>query len=151
MFRYEGCYWPFPHRLTGDGYTRFMGLEPGQCGWLRIWTEEDDAFIRAQFPCSIESLKRHFECSSDAVVRKLCELGLRIKKPGTGKILRWQAAQDAELKKLHGHLPVPEIAKRMGFSESYVQHRATLLNLHADWWVMKKIAREMRETLHAQG
>ncbi len=28
-FRYEGCRWPFPHRITGDGYDRLMNGLPG--------------------------------------------------------------------------------------------------------------------------
>lgn len=48
MYRYAGCRWPYPHRLTGDGYQvlmagmRLFEVAPKE---PQIWTGEEDTFL----------------------------------------------------------------------------------------------------------
>ena len=45
MYRYSGCVWPFPHRITGDGYQMLMdqlgSLPEAQREPQQIWDDED--------------------------------------------------------------------------------------------------------------
>jgi len=50
MYRYSGCRWPFPHRLTGDGHDKLMSaleiLPEGKRSPIVPWTQEEkDALV----------------------------------------------------------------------------------------------------------
>lgn len=50
MYRYSGCRYPYPHRLTGDAYTRLMSLdfckpEKGDTEFHVEWTPENEEYL----------------------------------------------------------------------------------------------------------
>jgi len=84
MYRYSACEYPFPHRITGDGYQNLMhplDRFPRQYAAGAIWDEEEVEYL-------IELYKRNFtfdfiadmlERPIDGVrskVRLLCKKGL---------------------------------------------------------------------------
>lgn len=50
MYRYSGCRFPYPHRITGDAYAQLMGANfdrPGPCDpEFRVkWTPENNEYF----------------------------------------------------------------------------------------------------------
>ena len=50
MYRYAGCRYPYPHRITGDAYARLMSLNygkhySGDTEFHVKWTPENDEYL----------------------------------------------------------------------------------------------------------
>lgn len=119
MWRYEGCRVWWPHKITGDGYARLMGLNETRHGWLRIWQPEDDEFIRANYPGhSQEYLEKHLACGGEALVKRLIFLGLRESRE---RVIHWRECHTKKLLSLFGKVPMKQVVQELGFNEGYIR------------------------------
>jgi len=104
-----------------------IGEDTSRC-WHRIWKPEEDEFIRANYlQHSQDWFREHFKCGYAALLKRMIHLGLSPARPA-----RWREYNTKKLKQVYGKIGVREIARQMGFSESYVQQQAAKFGLHSD-------------------
>ena len=131
MYRYSGCVWPFPHRLTGDGHKRLMSPLPESVREYNepaAWTDGDVEYLiemyrkNLSFPFIADVLERSLD-SIRVKVKRLRQSGVL---PYRGNIQHILSEKRREyIRRNYPKYGIEYCARHLGFSlitvEEYVK------------------------------
>ncbi len=135
-FRYEGCRWPFPHRISGDGYDRLMNGLPGAPQILPAFVGAGERLAAVELRVRLRAEGRLLEPAKKRGLPPMLERVLRVVQRNPLQTVR-------EIASLGAFQHPGSVGRRLnemkwlGYVEQAGRRRCPLSNCMATMWRLK--------------